>query len=260
MCHYGSAFGWRPRGTGIILAILSLTALVTSFSESMLVPALPRPYKRHSTTTEAVIAWVPGIDSTVRSLRRPRSANSVIPMERNRGFLPYIAIVLYTIAVIGNGFAWSVESLLAFRAIQGIGLAMFPFSAFAIIRDRFQHEKVATATGFVKRERSPWGRLSGLSAEDGSRRRLAGRRTIPFSAPVAAIVTALIAWGVPEPPFHAFPIRLLGHHLTRARDSRFSGTAHTERVWGWSSPYTLALLTLGVAATIASVSCGASRP
>jgi len=57
-------------------------------------------------------------------------------------------MVLYTVGVIGNGFAWSLASLLLFRAIQGIGLAIFPL-AFAIIRDEFPPERVPTATGIV---------------------------------------------------------------------------------------------------------------
>ena len=60
---------------------------------------------------------------------------------KRRFFL--IAMVLYTVGVIGNGFAWSLASLLLFRAIQGIGLAIFPL-AFAIIRDEFPPERVPT--------------------------------------------------------------------------------------------------------------------
>jgi len=40
--------------------------------------------------------------------------------------------------------AWNIQSLLVFRALQGLGLAMFPL-AYAIIRDEFPPEKMATS-------------------------------------------------------------------------------------------------------------------
>ena len=237
------------RGTGIILAILSLTALVTSFSESMLVPALP-VLQADFHTTEAVIAWVPGIYLLFGSLATPSFGKLGDTYGKKKLLL--IAIVLYTIAVIGNGFAWSVESLLVFRAIQGIGLAMFPL-AFAIIRDEFQHEKVATATGFVSAMFAV-GSTIGLVGGGWITQTFSWQTNYYLLAPVAAIVTALIAWRVPESPVRT-PSRFdyWGIILLELAILGFLVPLTQSGVWGWSSPYTLALLTLGVAATIAFV-------
>jgi len=56
-------------------------------------------------------------------------------------------MVLYTVGVIGNGFAWSLASLLLSEPFRD-RLAIFPL-AFAIIRDEFPPERVPTATGIV---------------------------------------------------------------------------------------------------------------
>ena len=215
----------------------------------MLVPALP-VLQANFHTTEAVIAWVPGIYLLFGSLATPTFGKLGDTYGKKKLLL--IAIVLYTIAVIGNGFAWSIESLLIFRAIQGIGLAMFPL-AFAIIRDEFQHDKVATATGFVSAMFAV-GSTIGLVGGGWITQTFSWQTNYYLLAPVAAIVTALIAWGVPESPLRT-PSRFdyWGIILLELAILGFLVPLTQSGVWGWSSPYTLALLTLGVAATIAFV-------
>ena len=58
------------RGTGLVLVILSLTGLMVSFSESMLIPALPT-LQAEFHTTEAVVSWVPAIYLLFGSLTTP---------------------------------------------------------------------------------------------------------------------------------------------------------------------------------------------
>ena len=56
--------------TGLVLVILSLTGLMVSFSESMLIPALPT-LQAEFHTTEAVVSWVPAIYLLFGSLTTP---------------------------------------------------------------------------------------------------------------------------------------------------------------------------------------------
>jgi MFS family permease len=215
----------------------------------MLIPALP-VLQADFHTTEAVIAWVPGIYLLFGSLATPSFGKLGDTYGKKKLLL--VALVLYTIAVIGNGFAWNVESLLAFRAIQGIGLAMFPL-AFAIIRDEFPHDKVATATGLVSAMFAV-GATIGLVGGGWITQMFSWQTNYHLLAPVAAAATVLVAWRVPESPVRT-PSRLdiWGIILLGIAILGFLVPLTQSGLWGWSSPYTLGLLALGVVATIAFV-------
>ena len=63
-----------------------------------------------------------------------------------------IAMLIYSVAVTFTGFSRDISSsfyvLLGFRAVQGIGMCMFPL-AFSIIRDEFPVERIAVAQGVI---------------------------------------------------------------------------------------------------------------
>ncbi|MGZ7201336.1 MAG: MFS transporter, partial [Halobacteriota archaeon] len=236
-------------GGGRILLILSLTGLMVSFSESMLIPALP-VLQSEFKTTEAIISWVPAIYLLVGSLTTPSFGKLGDTYGKKKLLLT--ALIFYTIAVIGNGFAWSIESLLAFRAVQGVGLGMFPL-AFALIRDEFPKERVATATGIVSAMFAV-GATIGLVGGGWITQTFSWQTNYHLLAPVAVIVTLLVAWVVPESPLRtpsrldAWGILLLGIAIIGFLVPLTQGG-----VWGWGSPYTLGLFAIGILATIALV-------
>jgi MFS family permease len=53
-----------------------------------------------------------------------------------------IIMIIYAVEVFIGGFATDIYFLLSIRAIQGIGMSMFPI-AFGIIRDQFLREKIS---------------------------------------------------------------------------------------------------------------------
>jgi MFS family permease len=57
-------------------------------------------------------------------------------------------MAIFGLASLGAALAWSLESLIFFRVIQGTGAAVFPLS-FGIIRDEFPPEKVGVGIGTV---------------------------------------------------------------------------------------------------------------
>jgi len=63
-----------------------------------------------------------------------------------------IAMLIYSIAVTCTGFSRDISSsfyvMLGFRAVQGMGMCMFPL-AFSIIRDEFPVERIAVAQGVI---------------------------------------------------------------------------------------------------------------
>jgi MFS family permease len=236
-------------GTGLVLIILSLTGLMVSFSESMLIPALPT-LQAEFHTTEAVISWVPAIYLLFGSLTTPSFGKLGDTYGKKKLLLT--ALIFYTVAVIGNGFAWSIGSLLVFRAIQGVGLAMFPL-AFALIRDEFPKEKVPTATGIISAMFAV-GATIGLVGGGWITQTFSWQTNYHLLAPVAIIVTLLVAWRVRESPLKT-PSRLdvLGVILLGIAVIGFLVPLTQGGQWGWTSLYTLGLFAVGVFATIALV-------
>jgi MFS family permease len=57
-------------------------------------------------------------------------------------------MAIYTVGVSCAGFANNIYFMLVARAIQGIGIAMFPI-AFSIIRDQFPREKISIGQGVI---------------------------------------------------------------------------------------------------------------
>jgi len=128
-----------------ILVLLSLIGLMVLYTETMIIAALP-------TIRLSLIPPRRGPRGSCRFTFS--SVQWAIPIFGKLGdsygkkkFL-LVALIFYTIGVTGNGFAWSLPSLLVFRAIQGVGLGIFPLE-FAIIRDEFPPERVPAATGII---------------------------------------------------------------------------------------------------------------
>src|ERR671929_1434096 len=59
-----------------------------------------------------------------------------------------IIMVIYAVGVSLSGFAANMVFMLIARAIQGIGMSMFPI-AFGIVRDQFPREKISIGQGVI---------------------------------------------------------------------------------------------------------------
>ena len=59
-----------------------------------------------------------------------------------------IIMVIYAVGVSLSGFAANIYFMLIARAIQGIGMSMFPI-AFGIVRDQFPREKISIGQGII---------------------------------------------------------------------------------------------------------------
>jgi len=132
-------------GTGFILALFGLIGIMVMFTEAMIMPALPT-LQHEFNTTAAWASWIVSIYLLVSAVAIPIFGKLGDSYGKKKFLL--VCMAFYTIGVTANGFAWNLPSLIAFRALQGMGLAMFPL-AFAIIRDEFPPERVPTATGIV---------------------------------------------------------------------------------------------------------------
>jgi len=135
----------RPLMTGTALALLTCTALLVSFSESMLIPALPTIQAQFGSNA-ADISWVPAIYLLVGAISVPLFGK-LGDLYGKKRMLTFVMLA-YSIAVILDGFAWNLPSLLVFRAVQGLGLAMFPL-AISLIHDEAVAARVPVAVGLI---------------------------------------------------------------------------------------------------------------
>lgn len=176
-------------GTGSILVILGLIAIMVMFTESMLIPALPT-LQAEFNSTATWTAWILSIYLVVGTVSTPIFGSLGDSYGKKKMLI--ICMALYTFGVIANGFAWNMQSLLCFRALQGLGLAMFPL-AYALIRDEFPPEKVAMATGIVSAMFGV-GTTVGLVAGAWITDNFGWRTTYHTVVPIAIIITLLAAY------------------------------------------------------------------
>ncbi|MGB8311809.1 MAG: MFS transporter [Halobacteriota archaeon] len=225
-------------GTSFIIIILGFIAVMVMFTESMLIPALPTLQSEFN-TTETWIAWVLTIYLVVGTIATPIFGKLGDAFGKKKFLL--VCMTLYTFGVTANGFAWNLQSLLGFRALQGLGMAMFPL-AYAIIRDELPPEKVAMSTGIVSAMFGV-GTAVGLVLGAWITDNFGWRMTYHSIIPVAVVVTLLAAYKLKESPIltpskvdivgaTAFSVAILSFLVAMTEGER----------WGWMSQNTLGLL------------------
>jgi EmrB/QacA subfamily drug resistance transporter len=129
----------------VTLAILTLATSAFALMQTMVVPALPTLQRDlHTTTTWAT--WVLTVFLLVASVATPVMGK--LGDQHGKERLLAISLTLFLAGCVGAAAAWNIWSLIAFRAVQGLGAAVFPLS-FSIIRDEFPREKVGVGIGLV---------------------------------------------------------------------------------------------------------------
>lgn len=130
---------------GTALILLSACILLPMVSESMLVAALPGIEVEFS-TTGIVGAWILPIVLLFGAGLSPFFGTLGDNLGRKR--VLSICLLFYVVGVILSGFAWSIWSLLIFRAMQGIGIAASPI-AYAIISEHFPPGRITFGIGVL---------------------------------------------------------------------------------------------------------------
>jgi EmrB/QacA subfamily drug resistance transporter len=129
----------------VTLGILAFAGLAFALQQTMIVPALPS-LQRDLHTTTAWAAWFLTAFLLVMAVSTPILGKLGDQYGKERFLL--ISLGLFFIGCVAAVFAWNVWSLIAFRALQGFGGAVFPL-AFAIIKDEFPQEKVGGGVGMI---------------------------------------------------------------------------------------------------------------
>ena len=222
----------------ITLALLTAAGVALALMQTLVIPALPLLQREfHASTGE--VTWLVTSFLVSSSVLTPIVGKLGDAHGKKR--LLVVTLALFGAASLGAASAWSIGSLVAFRALQGVGAAIFPL-AFGIIRDEFPAEKVGVAIGTVSSVFGIGGGvglvLSGVIVEH------LGWHWLFFVGALPALAAAaLVARLVPESPMR-----------TRARPD-YAGAAALSvgfaafllalsqgDVWGWASPGVLGLL------------------
>src|SRR5207245_1064123 len=112
----------------------------------MVIPALPA-LQRELHTTTTWVTWVLTVFLLVASVATPILGKLGDQYGKERLLL--ISLSLFLVGSIGAAAAWNIWALIAWRAVQGAGAAVFPLS-YGIIRDEFPREEVGVAVGLVR--------------------------------------------------------------------------------------------------------------
>src|SRR5215472_17538159 len=128
-----------------VLGVLSLVATMVMYAETMLIPAIPDLIKDFR-TSYSMSSWILTAYLVSGAVMTPIAGKLSDIYGKKKVLLAIMAI--YTIGVFTAGFANNISFLLVARAIQGIGMSMFPI-AFSLIRDQFPREKISIGQGII---------------------------------------------------------------------------------------------------------------
>jgi EmrB/QacA subfamily drug resistance transporter len=129
----------------LTLLVLGASALAYALSQTMVAPALPEIQRSLHTSTTSV-TWVLTVYLLTASVATPIIGRLGDMFGKERMLL--LTLVFFGIGSLVAALSHSIGMLVAGRAIQGIGGAVFPL-AFGIIRDEFPPDKVATGIGMI---------------------------------------------------------------------------------------------------------------
>ena len=231
------------------LAILTIAGAAYALQQTMVIPALPA-FQRDLHTTTTWVTWVLTVLLLVASVATPIVGKLGDQFGKERLLL--ISLSIFLVGCLGAAAAWNIWSLIGFRAVQGLGAAVFPL-AFAIIRDEFPPEKVGVAIGLISAVFGIGGGFgivfSGVIVDH-----LSWRWLFIFGAIPVAVAIPLVHRFVPESPIKT-PSRvdfvgavLLSTGLICLLLAMTEGES-----WGWTSSRILGLFAGGVAAFAAWV-------
>ena len=130
---------------GLTLAVLAVAGLSFALLQTMVAPALPAIQHEYGASTPAV-TWVLTIYLLTASIFTPMLGRLGDMFGKER--LLVIVLLVLGAGTLIAALSTSLPMLIAGRAVQGAGGAIFPLS-FGIIRDEFPREKVGSGIGLI---------------------------------------------------------------------------------------------------------------
>jgi len=133
------------RHAGLTIGIMAFMGILITYVETMITPAIPILESFFHTNYDA-LSWVITayiISGTISAAIFGRLADIY---GKKRIFI--ILALVYSIAVSFGGFASTLDEFIAIRAVQGLGMGMFPV-AFALLNDQVPKEDLPLAQGIL---------------------------------------------------------------------------------------------------------------
>jgi EmrB/QacA subfamily drug resistance transporter len=224
----------------VTLAVLTFACVAYAVQQTMVIPALPI-FQRDLHTTTAWAAWLFTAFLLTSAVSTPLLGKLGDQYGKERVLL--ISLSVFFAGCVGASFAGSIWSLIAWRALQGVGGAVFPLS-FAIIRDEFPAAKVGSAVGLISAVFGVGGGL-GLVLSGVLVDQLSWRWIFIVGAIGVGTAAVLVHIFVPESPVRTESrvdvpgAVLLSGGLVSLLLALTEGDS-----WGWGSARTLGLLAL----------------
>ena len=134
-----------PRRAWIILGILGSVGLVTTYGETMIIPAIPDLIHEFD-ISYSLSSWILTSYLIAGAVMTPIAGKLSDIYGRKKILL--ILMVIYTIGLSFGGLSSNFTILILARIIQGIGISMFSI-AFSMILDEFPKRRLATAQGII---------------------------------------------------------------------------------------------------------------
>jgi MFS family permease len=133
----------RVTSPWMTLAILSSLGIIAMSAETMILPAIPDFIEDLDISYEDS-SWILAAFLVIGAVMTPIAGRLSDIYGKKKMLL--IILGVYTLGLLLGALATNFFSIVIARAIQGIGISMFPIS-FGIIRDKFSPEKLAIAQG-----------------------------------------------------------------------------------------------------------------
>jgi EmrB/QacA subfamily drug resistance transporter len=237
-----------PRGArrvqpNVILAVLSLGALVYAVLSSAVIPALPT-IQRSLDTSETGVTWL------LTGFLLSASVGTAIigklgDMHGKQRLLVWTLLALAAGTLLA-ALSGSLPVLIVARIVQGVAGGIFPLS-FAIVRDEFPADRVAGSIGLMSAILGVGGGL-GLAVGGLIDEHLSWHWLFWIPLPVMLLAAACTWRLIPESQVRS-PGRVnwVAAGLMSAGMSCVLIAIAQTTVWGWTSPPTLALLASGLA-------------
>ncbi|HEX9319171.1 MAG TPA: MFS transporter [Nitrososphaeraceae archaeon] len=172
----------------LTLAILSSLGIIAMSAETMVLPAIPDIIHELAISYENS-SWILASLLVMGAVMTPIAGKLSDVYGKKRVLL--IILGVYIIGLLLGSLAFNFLTLVTARAIQGIGISMFPI-AFSILRDKFPPAKLAIAQGIFSSTLSGGaviGLIIGGIIVDG----FGWRATFLLITPIAIILFLIIA-------------------------------------------------------------------
>jgi MFS family permease len=127
------------------MSVLVILPVLVMYTEAVLIPSLPT-IQREFGVTPGDVGWVLSIYLLTGTISVAILGKLGDIYGKRKLFLYSLAI--YTVGVLFTGFSKSFSMLLASRALQGIGMAIFPLG-FTIVREEFPPRMVPQVQGMI---------------------------------------------------------------------------------------------------------------